>query len=206
MRAAVFFATACLAGLAASARADDDVLVAPASELAGVSQAEWSARWWQWAFSFDRASSPVADRTGEHCASRQSGNVWFLAGTYGSKRVERECTVPPGKTLFFPLINYVMFRREGSRASCAFLASQAIAATEHPSGLVLEVDGRRYVGLTAHRVTTRCFSLAPGQEADAAGSGYYVAIKPLSRGRHVLEFGGLLPDLAQAVTYHITVE
>lgn len=197
---------ALLVAFSGPAIADENVLIDPGAQLFGASQTEWSARWWQWAFSFERSKSPVADRSGEYCASRQSGEVWFLAGTYGSRRIERECSVPYGKTLFFPLINAIMVRSEGSNTSCAQLASRAIARTDNPSLLVLEIDGQQYSGLSSHRFTADCFSLVPGQKPDTAGSGYYVAIKALSRGKHVLNFGGMLPSIAQAVTYRINVE
>lgn len=150
--------------------------------------------------------SPVADRTGARCASRQDGDVWFLAGTYGSHRVQRTCTVPFGKTLFFPLINYIWFRPEGSTSPCLSLAASAAIATNAPSALVLEIDGRRFEGLQAHRLASPCFSRVPGQMPDAVAHGYYAAVRPLPRGRHVLNFGGVLPTLAQAVTYVVTVE
>jgi hypothetical protein len=186
--------------------AQDKNLVPFDQAIAGATQTEWSVRWWQWAFSFERAFSPVADRTGALCASRQSGEVWFLAGTYGTQRTERSCTVPYGKTLFFPLLNYMVFRAEGSKESCMALAARAAALTQDPSALVLDIDGKRYQNLQRHRYATPCFSIVPGQPADAAADGYYVAISPLPRGRHVLNFGGMLPSMAQAVTYTLTVE
>lgn len=189
-----------------SAVAQTGALIPPDELIAGATQAEWSVRWWQWAFSFERVRSPISDRTGEMCASRQSGDVWFLAGTYGTRRTERTCTVPFGKTLLFPLINYVTFRGEGTKESCMSLAARAAALTNHPSALVLEVDGKRYNELTSHRLATPCFGLVQGQPADAVSNGYYVALRPLSKGKHVLNFGGILPDMVQAVTYTLTVE
>jgi len=189
-----------------SATAQSEVLVSPGDPLLGATQAEWSIRWWQWAFSFERARSPIADRTGEMCASRQSGDIWFLAGTYGTARTERTCTVPFGKTLFFPLINYVTFRGESSKESCMLLGGRAAALTNDATSLVLEVDGKRFDSLASHRFATSCFSLVAGQPADAVANGYYVALRPLARGRHVVSFGGTLPSMAQDVTYSITVE
>lgn len=188
------------------ARAQTGVLLPPDESIAGASQVEWSVRWWQWAFSFERVRSPISDRTGELCASRQSGDVWFLAGTYGTRRTERTCTVPYGKVLFFPLINHVTFRGEGSKESCMSLARRVAELTGRPSALILDVDGERYDGLEAHRLATPCFGLIPGQPPDAVSNGYYVALRPLSKGKHVLNFGGVLPDMLQAVTYTLIVE
>lgn len=192
--------------LASSAFAAEGPILSPAAEISGVTQAEWSARWWQWAFSFDRARSPVADRTGELCASRQTGDVWFLAGTYGTRRVQRTCTVPFGKTLFFPLVNYVAYRGDGSNEGCMSLAVRAASYTNEISALVLELDGKRHDITQAHRQATACFSFVPGTKPDAVSNGYYVALAPLPRGTHTLNFGGVLPTLMQAVTYTLVVE
>ncbi len=186
--------------------AQDGLLLQPGQSVAGVAQVDLSVQWWQWAFSFERARSPIADQTGALCASRQSGDVWFLAGTYGTQRVQRSCTIPYGKTLFFPLVNYVAFRGEGTQEPCMSLAARAAALANNPSALVLDIDGKRHGNLHVHRLATRCFSLVPGQAADAVADGYYVAIRPLARGTHVLNFGGALPSLMQAVTYRLTVE
>ena len=40
----------------------------------------------------------------------------------------------------------------------------------------------------------------------SAASGYYIMLRPLSRGTHTLNFGGILPDNTQAVTYTLKVE
>ncbi|MEO7108667.1 MAG: hypothetical protein ABIZ09_19995 [Rhodoferax sp.] len=189
-----------------SASAQSKLLVPPGDSLFGASQAEWSIKWWQWAFSFERVRSPISDRTGVMCASRQSGDIWFLAGTYGTARTERTCTVPEGKTLFFPLINYVSFLGENSEENCMLLGGRVAALTNNASALVLVVDGNPFKSLESHRFATTCFSLVPGQPADAVANGYYVALRPLAKGRHVLSFGGLLPNMTQDVTYSITVE
>ena len=88
-------------------------LVAPGEKVAGRTQADWSRVWWQWAWSFDDSESPVVDKKGDRCRLRQEGEVWFLAGTYGTQRTVRTCTVPAGKYLFFPLVNYVVYPQPG---------------------------------------------------------------------------------------------
>ncbi len=50
--------------------------------------------------------NPVEDNTGKFCGLGQSGPVWFLAGTFGGT-VERTCTIPAGKALFYPLVNSI---------------------------------------------------------------------------------------------------
>ena len=192
---------------AGAAAAQSAPLLAPTKAIAGASQEEWSKRWWRWALSFDDDESPVADRDGRLCALGQSGPVWFLAGTYGTARTVRSCRVPAGKTLFFPLINYVTFEPDDADEPCVSLKQRAARLTPAPSGLVLEVNGRRFKGLEAHRqATRRCFRVFDDDDTMAAGNGFYVALGPLTKGRYTLNFGGILSGMSQAVTYTLDVE
>jgi hypothetical protein len=63
-----------------------------------------AARWVRWVAGIGPVSSPVADTTGEHAATDQPGDVWFLAGTFG-EMVHRRCTTPAGVPLFLPAVN-----------------------------------------------------------------------------------------------------
>jgi hypothetical protein len=192
--------------------AQEAALLAPAEQIGGKTQLELSVQWWQWAASFDQNDSPVADRTGAQCANGQSGDVWFLAGTYGTKRTIRTCRVPFGKTLFFPLINYVVMPSEGGPTNCASVTRDANRITSNPTLLVLDLNGQKFTNLQAHRLATRrCFDVgALTKEKQrifpSAGNGYYAAIRPLPKGTHTLEFGGVLPSMIQAVSYTLIVE
>jgi hypothetical protein len=75
------------------------------SKPAGQSYARWAAEWWQWVLGIPAATNPFADKTGENCTQRQVGDVWFLAGSMASDTVTRNCNIPAGKSLFFPLTN-----------------------------------------------------------------------------------------------------
>lgn len=189
-----------------------DALVRPDVAVAGLSQGEWSREWWQWAAAFHHEDSPVADPTGEKCHLNQSGPVWFLAGTYETRRTVRKCTVPRDKYLFFPLINYVVFPgREVPRPDCLSVTRTAKQVTDAVATLVLELRGVSASGLVAHRqATTECFNLAAKAVPRAnvfpsAANGYYAMLKPLSPGTYVLNFGGILPGMMQAVTYTLVV-
>lgn len=191
-----------LAALPAAAQ-----LLPPGKALHGASQEAWARRWWQWALSFDEEDSPVADTDGHLCASGQSGPVWFLAGSFESRRTERRCRIPAGKTLFFPLANMLAVPPDDEREPCASLVQRAQEATDEPDALVLELNGRRFPGLAAHRQASKgCFLVTPDDDAPAAGNGYYVALGPLKPGRYTLHFGAILPNLSQAVTYTLDVK
>ena len=202
-----------LLGLAPSLVFAVEVELLPANEpVAQRSQLDWSVLWWRWAASFEQEDSPIADRTGANCASKQGEHVWFLAGTYGTKRTIRTCTIPEGKYLFFPLINYIVTPSARSSGRCLGVRAEAAQMTDGVSALILEVDGKRFSGLERHRqATVECFELGDNNtitsaSGPAASNGYFVMLRPLARGKHVVNFGGALPSMLQAVTYTLTVE
>lgn len=196
----------------AAAAAPASPLLGPDEQVGWVTQAEWSRRWWEWALSFEDDISPVADRSGVQCGNRQSGDVFFLAGTYGTARTVRTCRVPADKYLFFPLINYVVMPNGGAVRSCMQISTTAARVTDGAEMLVLEVDGVRYDGLQRHRqASPECFNAWARHPSGArlfptASNGYYVMLKPLPRGRHTINFGGALPRMSQAVSYTLIVE
>lgn len=129
-----------------AARAQEALAVPPDEPVAGRTQAQWSQAWWQWAASFDRAESPVADRTGRLCDRKQGGEVWFLAGTYGTRRTVRTCTVPAGRFLFFPLVNYIVMPSLREPITCDEARTRAAELTHGAGALVVDVDGERVTG------------------------------------------------------------
>jgi hypothetical protein len=201
---------ASLPGLAAPTK--DGVF--PAGEsVAGKSQDVLSLRWWQWAASFQYEDSPVSDSTGDRCGSKQEGDVWFLAGTYGSAPARRTCRVPAGKHLFFPLINYVVMPSQcGDCLTCEHSTATAKQVTDEVMGLFAELDGKSLPGLNDHRVASKaCFNLAervPGgpKMEPSASNGYWLLLQPLPKGKHTLRFGGSLPSLRQELIYTLIVE
>lgn len=193
--------------------AQSSPVVPPTEAVAGVDQVEWSRSWWQWAGSVDSSESPGRIRPAKPVTSSNKGSVWFLAGTYGTRRTVRTCVVPRGKYLFFPLINYVVFPREEGSTNCASVTATAARMTNDVSALVLEVDGVRTHELVSHRqATKRCFDLLALHEFGRGGlfpsaaNGYYIMLKPLPPGTHTLNFGGALPSMLQAVTYTLHVQ
>lgn len=197
--------------------AESGQVLSPEARIDGKSQAEWSRLWWQWAASFQYDESPVADQTGQNCQLKQNGRVFFLAGTYGSNRTIRKCGVPRGKYVFFPLINYIVTpcSSDGSCQSaptCKEVEDTARATTDDPAMLILEIDGKRISNLQLHRqASPECFDMAALANPSfhvypSASNGYYAMLAPLAPGTHVINFGGVLASMSQAVTYTLFVE
>jgi hypothetical protein len=201
-------------------------VIPPQASSHGQTYGEWSAAWWQWVLSIPADHNPALDLTGADAAQGQSGSVWFLAGVFGSSgAVERTITVPPGKALFFPLINFVWISTvpedphtaEGIRA---IIEPPADAATD----LACEVDGVPLKNLAAYRTESPLFEVTlPAGDVFGAGpatygpsmdQGYYLMLAPLSAGEHSIHFKGTMPatiapywtPFSVNVTYHITVQ
>jgi hypothetical protein len=197
-----------------------------------------SADWWQWALTQPVNTNPLLDTTGADASNNQpaNGDVFYLAGLVSlnaglEASVERTITIPPGKRLFFPILNSeadIPSSVLGSttvpqlRAEAAFFADQI-------QSLFLTIDGKDAGDLTAYRTVSPVFSFVlPPQDnlyqffglnisglvSPAVADGYYVLLTPLPPGKHTIVFGGTTKTLDQngqpqifslRITYHITV-
>jgi hypothetical protein len=144
--------------------------------------------------------NPVSDLTGSHCAIGQRGPVWFLAGGFGSSKVHRVCSIPAGKALFFPVINMAYWPRQGNAAhACPEVKAAAAVNNDTALDLFAEIDGVAVEGVKQYRISSdQCFDVfaripsreRPSNGYPAATDGYWLLVKPLSKGRHILKFGG----------------
>jgi len=191
----------CLAAWAVPwAWASPDVLLPPGASVDDSTPAQLSAEWWQWALSAEREFNPVSDLTGTHCAVGQSGAVWFLAGGFGPSKIRRTCAVPSGKSLFFPVINMIYMPARGyAPMSCDERKAAAAVNNENAIDLFAEIDGVPVPDVQRYRVTTpSCFDVyARIPEAQrrvngfpSASDGYWLLLRPLDKGTHVIKFGG----------------
>ena len=72
-----------------------------------------TADWWKWIIAIPSEINPLLDDTGEDCGVNQQGPVWYLVGTPGDTETgnlttgdaERDCVIPEGKKILFPIIN-----------------------------------------------------------------------------------------------------
>ncbi|WOB06930.1 hypothetical protein [Piscinibacter gummiphilus] len=180
-------------------------------------------QWWQWAMAVPRQQSPVSDPSGARCGDGQTGSTWFLAGGFGSSKIRRKCTVPAGRSLFFPLINTVYYAaRDAETFTCERAKSLAKLTNDTAIDLFAEVDGTPIGNLKAYRFASdRCFNIfsrVPRTQSaynayPSATDGYWLLLKPLSPGRHTLKFGGKYNHssvdfgrMVQDIEYELLVE
>jgi hypothetical protein len=156
--------------------------------------------------------------------------VFFLAGDFGGP-VERTCTVPAGKAIFFPLLNtaYIGFPCDarnlpGCEADQALEQANDIATllsfiSPFLNGATLscEIDGHALKHLLSYfEQSSAIFSvtlpedsiygLPAGPYHPWVDTGYYLMVAPLRPGPHTIHFqchngGGFFLE----VTYHLTV-
>jgi hypothetical protein len=198
----------------------------------GNTYGEWSAQWVQWLLAIPAATHPALETTGAHCAEGQAGPVWFLAGTFGGEPVTRQCTVPAGKALFFPLANGLFgagaldCEPTGSEPCNLVTLREAAAASMDAVELHASLDGEPLPRLRHQRVQSPVLTLTypednlatvltgveipGGTYTPYVVDGYWLLLAPLSAGAHTLSFraeitGGVFAGFVADVTYHLTV-
>jgi len=207
--------------------------------------AELTARWWQWVYGQPAVdtngtnTNPLLDSTGAYATAGQERGIgpankyFFLAGNIGGDTT-RTVTVPRGKTLFFPVINYeadnaVPPNPDGS------LVNNKVPALRKIAGDFVDATESKYARLDGKplqdvRVKSPTFAYTLPEENSlyhyyavnfdpvydgpqyqgtiqpVVSDGYWVAIPPLAPGEHTLEFGGSSSGFALNLVYHLTVK
>ena len=199
------------------------LVFAPDSEPYGRSYADWSALWWEWVASIPANEHPLNDDTGKNCAKNQNDpNVWFLAGTFGGK-AERTCTIPEGKAILVSPMNVECNPLQDPEAKTeADLVECVKSDQDLATGLQITVDGVPIENIEQYRVRSPLFNLTFIQGSIFTGvqpatvraisEGFFVMLKPLPPGEHVLSSGGAIADpesgsidFATEVTWKLTI-
>ena len=203
--------------------------------------AQLAIAWTKWAYSKPEAESPLIGsyEGGDKCDGRPVSptpgkkKTWFLAGTPDGSVVERTCTVPVGRRLFFPLVSATFFITEPGETKQQ--ARQAVTdfireVLKDPDlSIEVTVDGKEDKSKRIDRARTRFFNVTfPednifaefGVEAgkyETISNGLWVTLPPLSKGEHTIHWEVSAPNVDldpstaglegffQNVTYHLTV-
>jgi len=178
--------------------------------------------WWQWTYTMPKEKSPVRDLSGKYCNVEQHGDVWFLAGGYGSSKIQRSCTIPEGKYIFFPVINMVYWPRQEGSLTCENAKKSAALNNDELLSIEVNLDSQVAWNPANTRISSeKCFDLLglipkdlnPPRVYPAATDGYWVMLKPLSKGDHTLSFkaqynreDGAYSKMAQDIEYKLTIK
>lgn len=185
---------------------------------------QWEVEWWQWSMRVPAARDPIRDTTGEHCAEGQHGPVWFLAGTWGGA-VRRECTIPRGKALYFPVVNQIWVQMLTDPPSTLREMREYTREAVRGVRMSATIDGREVLGLTRYYEETPVFSAMFGADNswgvtaencparrgmfvcnESVDAGYSLFLYPLPPGDHTIHFDATMTNgFALDVTYTLHV-
>jgi len=194
---------------------------ADAAAQTGNTYGQWSAIWWQTMLALPNDQSPLLDTTGKMCLNGDSSEMFFLGGDAGGA-VERKCTVPASKPLFFPIINTecsnieappFFGRTDKQLINCAKTIEDGVDITT----LVATLDGVSVPNLAAYRAASPVYSFTvpannflgvTGPSAGrSAADGYYLLLAQPSPGSHTIHFEGAdASGFSLSVTYHLAVK
>jgi hypothetical protein len=175
-------------------------------------------KWWQWFVAIPAKKNPGADETGENAGIDQfNHDVWFLAGTFGGKTVERECLIPKERAILFPVINYEMNALEKPELKTeAELSRHVLEDQDDIINLDAVVDGQKipiyriksdpsFFSITAPK--DNAVEIPHGGTTRATSDGYWVFLKSLPLGEHSIYFAGSCSSGNRNVkaSYHITI-
>ena len=179
----------------------------------GITYGEWTAKWWQWAYSIPVSLNPAYDNTGIHCSINQTSPTWFFPGTYGHD-VTRICKIPEGTAILFPILNsecsYAEFpnlKNETQLSNCARDEQDKVSL------LNASIDGHKIENLHQYRVQSPLFNFTLPKENilglypqnTRVSDGNWVFVKPLSIGKHVISFKGETVDIQDNKTKSFAV-
>lgn len=192
--------------------------------VSGKSIREYTKDWWRFALSFDCAHNPLIDASTP--VVPQTGPIHCLVGEENgtsTKYVE----VERGKTILVPVINVIKnfpspdptFKPAPGQSVEQFLKRESgefIDQTTRKSALL---DGRPIAITDDNRLTTNLFTIkgnkdlvncldcVTGRTQSGVSDGYWLALKDLGRGIHVLQVTAEVPSegVRLDVTYKINV-
>jgi hypothetical protein len=188
---------------ASQAQSNSSLPISVGSKPNGIPYGDWTGKWWQWALSIPLKDNPQNDPTGKNCGLNQTGSVWFLVGTTGGL-AERECPVPTGKSILFPIItaecSYIEnpdLKTETALKSC--VKSQI----DQVNNLQVTVDGVILQDLKKYRIQSPIFNINFPQDniygvsagpTKGVSDGYWIFLEPMSPGKHQIYFSGSAVD------------
>lgn len=207
---------------------DNNPRIAPIqSHPSGKTYGQWAATWWQWALQTPASVNPLLDKG--DCRVGQKGHVWFIGGTFSGevgKKVERNCTVPTGTALFFPLFNAFYGAVEGDPDKTeTYLRSQvAYVNKDNLTLLEAKIDGVQVKNPTQYLEKSPLFDVQLPKDniygvdntqvpqlllSPSVDQGYYLFLNPLTPGTHTIEWKAKIStpngNQEQNVKYIITV-
>ncbi len=210
----------------------DSKVFPPTAHPYGKSYAEWTILWNQVFMGFDCDHNPWLNPG--HVLFYESGPVYLMAGIKPPTTSEN-VTVPHGKAILFPLTNYINdypcpdpnFQPAPGQTMEEFLAEGVAWFNSIVTDLSVTIDGSPLSNPGSYAFISPLFYFTghpslgdeeqclfdpcvTGEEQPAVNGGYYLMLKPLSKGTHTVHYHSLTDfpwgAFEQDGTFNITVE
>ena len=168
----------------------------------GISFGEWTIKWWRWAFSIAKSINPLMDCTGEYANTSQRRDVWFLAGKPADSDARvpsRRCYIPVGTAVLFPVINCEANKLEYPELDEHGLMKNVFDHMEQIKEKECFIDGEKIPTQRVHSDpeifeisinSQNIFDIPNGGNTLASADGYWIFLRPLEKGIHVIDFYG----------------
>lgn len=210
----------------------DSKVYPPTAHPFGKSYTAWSVDWMKEFMTDD------CDHNGwlnpEYVLFHQNGPVYFMAGL-STPGASANITVPHGKAILFPLVNFLNdhpcpdpnfqpdpgqsmedFLKNGNATFSGVTDFMALVANTS-----VTIDGSPVSNLANYQFVSNLFSFyghpdlagcfdgcITGGSQSGVGGGYYIMLKPLSKGAHTVHYHSEIPawGAEQDATFNITVQ
>jgi hypothetical protein len=143
-----------------------NILKANAQLPLGLTYGEWTARWWQWAASIpDKNNVFKAGKAEVDLHMKQTGQVFFLPGTYNEENPaspveapERKVEISPGKFIMPTIIDYMASDLEFPSLQTEMdLRNAAALSMDTATDVIAELNGNEIEGLAQYRFQSPAF-------------------------------------------------
>jgi hypothetical protein len=182
------------------------------SKALGATYSQWLVKYWVWITSIPKANDPHNAVTAKQCSMDQpSKGMWYLAESY-SGPIVRNCIIPENRTILIPILtgecDYLTdpsIKDERTLAECAW------GGISNPV-IKLSIDGKEIQNVSEYKVQSSLFNVTlaedrvygmEGFSGNTQGviGGYVVILKPLTPGKHEIQFSASIIDNPLLGTY-----
>jgi hypothetical protein len=169
----------------------------------GKTYGAWTAKWWQWIYSVPSEINPLLDLNGKNWKKGQpSSDVWFLAGIYGNVQKTfpfRKIEMNSGRSILFPVLNCEANKLEFPEMTRDDLIKHVVDDINTVVKKKCVVNGKTLSPVLIASdpeifnlkiVRNNAFGLKNTGITESAAKGYWIFLKPLSKGKYLFSFEG----------------
>jgi hypothetical protein len=169
----------------------------------GKTYGAWTVKWWQWIYSIPSEINPLLDLTGENWKRDQpSSDVWFLVGVFSDVQKTfpfRKIEMESGRSILFPVLNCEANKLEFPEMTHNDLVKHVVDDINTVVKKDCTINGKR---VSPARISSdpktyslriaknNAFGVKNSGLTDASAYGYWIFLKPLSKGKYNISFEG----------------